>query len=188
MKRGIDGNYDIKVGVDPGPAYGVLNQLLRDIGLINANISVGVLKTGADGYVTMADGAVVQAFAGGTENHIAQIAPAGAWRVWAEDETGGEAYIPLAMSKRPRSEAILADVAERFGGAFVKYATAGMPVAGGDGASMGGMVYVGVDQPQRLLRRRPRHVPEGPGRRRWAQGIHPAGRGAADRDAADPHR
>ncbi|GAB1823582.1 hypothetical protein HerbRD11066_67460 [Herbidospora sp. RD11066] len=143
VKRGIDGTYNVKVGVDPGPAYGVLNQLLRDIGAINANISVGVLKTGADGYVTMADGAVVQAFAGGTENHIAQIAPAGAWRVWAEDETGGEAYIPLAMSKRPRSEAILADVAERFGGAFVKYATAGMPVGGGDGASLGGMVYVG---------------------------------------------
>ncbi len=37
------------------------------------------------------------------ENHVAQIAPAGSWRVWAEDETGGEAYIPLAPAKRPRS-------------------------------------------------------------------------------------
>lgn len=52
---------------------------------------------------------------GGFENHAAQIAPAGAWRVWAEPETGGEAYIPLAMSKRPRSLAILDKVADMFG-------------------------------------------------------------------------
>ena len=28
------------------------------------------------------------------ENHVAQIAPAGSWRVWAEDETPGPAFIP----------------------------------------------------------------------------------------------
>ena len=61
---------------------------------------------------------------GGTrrENHVAQIAPAGAWRVWAEEETGGEAYIPLAASKRARSMAILAQVAEEFGYALVRQA------------------------------------------------------------------
>jgi hypothetical protein len=52
---------------------------------------------------------------GGIEDHQAQIAPGGAWRVWAEKETGGEAYIPLAESKRARSIAILEDVAARFG-------------------------------------------------------------------------
>lgn len=52
---------------------------------------------------------------GGRENHTAQIAPAGAWRIWAEPETGGEAYIPLARSKQNRSMAILAEVARRFG-------------------------------------------------------------------------
>lgn len=64
-----------------------------------------------------ADGNVLEFYAnGGTrENHVAQIAPAGAWRVWAEDETGGEAYIPLHPSKRGRSENILAEVARRFG-------------------------------------------------------------------------
>ena len=36
-------------------------------------------------------------------------------RVWAEPETGGEAYIPLAQSKRMRSLAILDNVADRFG-------------------------------------------------------------------------
>ncbi|MEU3656401.1 phage tail tape measure protein [Streptomyces sp. NPDC032161] len=50
------------------------------------------------------------------ENHTAQIAPAGAWRVWAEEETGGEAYIPLAASKRRRSRAIAEETIRRLGG------------------------------------------------------------------------
>jgi hypothetical protein len=49
------------------------------------------------------------------ENHVAQIAPAGAYRVWAEQETGGEAYIPLAASKRDRSLAIWAETGKRLG-------------------------------------------------------------------------
>lgn len=57
----------------------------------------------------------VTAFRNGTEQHIAQIARAGDWRVWAEDETGGEAYIPLGASKRARSTAILGRVADMFG-------------------------------------------------------------------------
>jgi TP901 family phage tail tape measure protein len=47
--------------------------------------------------------------------HTATIAKAGDWRVWAEPETGGEAYIPLAAAKRKRSTAILEEVAQRFG-------------------------------------------------------------------------
>lgn len=66
--------------------------------------------------IGMADGGIIHSYAsGGIENHVAQIAPAGAWRVWAEPETGGEAYIPLAPSKRDRSEKILAEVAAHFG-------------------------------------------------------------------------
>jgi TP901 family phage tail tape measure protein len=52
---------------------------------------------------------------GGVEEHTAQIAPAGAWRVWAEPETGGEAYIPLAASKRQRSVGIWAETGRRLG-------------------------------------------------------------------------
>ncbi|MGI5423055.1 NlpC/P60 family protein [Actinomadura luteofluorescens] len=52
----------------------------------------------------------------GGERHVAQIAPgAGPIRVWAEPETGGEAYIPLAASKRAQSTRILTAVASRFG-------------------------------------------------------------------------
>jgi len=63
----------------------------------------------------------VKAFAnGGIERHVAQIAPAGAMRLWAEPETGGEAYLPLGKSKRPRSLKILEQVAEMFGFSLVK--------------------------------------------------------------------
>lgn len=80
----------------------------------------------------VADGAIFEAFAHGgvREHHVAQIAPAGAWRVWAEPETGGEAYIPLALAKRSRSEAILAEVADRFG-MMLMPATAHQFVTGG---------------------------------------------------------
>jgi hypothetical protein len=52
-----------------------------------------------------ADGNIYRAFAsGGLESHVAQIsAGMGKGRIWAEDETGGESYIPLAPSKRSRS-------------------------------------------------------------------------------------
>lgn len=61
-------------------------------------------------------------FANGSENHIAQIASAGSMRLWAEPETGGEAYIPLSLAKRTRSMAILANVAARFGKKLSAYA------------------------------------------------------------------
>lgn len=71
-----------------------------------------------------ADGGIVEAFAKGgiKERHVAQIAPAGAYRLWAEPETGGEAYIPLSASKRSRSMSILRNVADRFGYGLESYA------------------------------------------------------------------
>ncbi|MEV0115881.1 phage tail protein [Streptomyces sp. NPDC050844] len=65
---------------------------------------------------------------GGVESHVAQIAQPNL-RVWAEPETGGEAYIPLAEGKRPRSLAILEDVAERFGYGLEKFARGGLSKA-----------------------------------------------------------
>lgn len=76
----------------------------------------------ADGSVLdfYADGGIqrggVRHFARGAENHVAQIAPAGSWRVWGEPETGGEGYVPFAMSKRPRSRAITEEIVRRLGG------------------------------------------------------------------------
>lgn len=80
-----------------------------------------------------ADGGVVdfRKFDNGGEYHVAQIAPAGSYRLWAEPETGGEAYIPLAQSKRKRSTAILSDVADRFGYGLTSYADGGVNAGGG---------------------------------------------------------
>lgn len=91
------------------------------------------------------------------ESHLAQIAPPGAMRVWAEPETGGEAYIPLAKAKRARSESILSDVAERFGGTFTKHAagsvSSGAPQSSGSYRESGdvtvnvsGIKYDSVDE------------------------------------------
>ncbi|KIQ15338.1 hypothetical protein [Rhodococcus sp. MEB064] len=75
-----------------------------------------------------ADGAMVDYFAQGglREDHVAQIAPAGAMRVWAEPETGGEGYIPLDPSKRARSTMILSQIATRFGMRLEKFADGGV--------------------------------------------------------------
>lgn len=68
------------------------------------------------GGSTMADGGILR-FADGTEDHRAFIAKArpGHVRVFAEPETGGEAYIPLSPAKRSRSAGILGQVADEFG-------------------------------------------------------------------------
>lgn len=64
-------------------------------------------------------------FAQGSEDHRAQIANGKQLRVWNEKETGGEAYIPLARSKRPRSTWILEQVASRFGYGLTKFEDGG---------------------------------------------------------------
>jgi hypothetical protein len=71
----------------------------------------------ANGGILDVNGRHVKQFAnGGIERHVAQITkPGGPLRVWAEPETQGEAYLPYAKSKRPRSVAILAQVAKDFG-------------------------------------------------------------------------
>lgn len=64
-----------------------------------------VARPGGGRVIEKAAGGLVDYYANGglREQHVAQIAPAGSWRVWAEPETGGEAYIPLSPSKRARS-------------------------------------------------------------------------------------
>ncbi|MBG9885439.1 hypothetical protein ABE10_02325, partial [Bacillus toyonensis] len=78
-----------------------------------------------------ADGGVVRGYANGgirfnaagnvyrPENHVAQIARAGEYRVWAEPETGGESYIPHAPSKRTRSEQLMGETASILGGTYI---------------------------------------------------------------------
>lgn len=64
------------------------------------------------------DTRLLKAFAdGGIESHTAQFSsPASnTFRIWGEPETGGEAYIPLAASKRTRSVAIWKEAGKRMG-------------------------------------------------------------------------
>ncbi|WP_399554162.1 hypothetical protein OG582_40905 (plasmid) [Streptomyces anulatus] len=78
-----------------------------------ANADGNIVDYYADGGVR---GRAARHFADGAENHVAQIAPAGAMRVWAEPETMGEGYVPFAPSKRPRSRAITEEIVRRLGG------------------------------------------------------------------------
>lgn len=106
-----------------------INPVLADLGLPLVTVPTsGGPRAGGERAMgsKYANGGLVRFYAdGGAEHHVAQVAPAGAWRVWAEPETGGEAYIPLAKSKRQRSMAILAKVAEEFGMGLMDYADGG---------------------------------------------------------------
>lgn len=104
-------------------------------------------------------GAVVDYFAEGgfKENHVAQFAPAGSWRVFGEPETGGEAYIPLSPAKWARSREIWKETGKRLGmgddnawsqsfqsaaGAYSYTGAAGAaPSSGGGGAMSSSSTY-----------------------------------------------
>ncbi|MFI8663059.1 hypothetical protein ACIGKR_23910 [Rhodococcus qingshengii] len=76
------------------------------------------VRTSRGGGGTFADGGI-RSFANGGINRLPTQAmiqqPRKNLVQWAEPETKGEAYIPLAESKRPRSEQILNTVANDFG-------------------------------------------------------------------------
>lgn len=77
----------------------------------------------AFGAIAMADGGLRQM----RKPQTADIyAGRGAGTIFAEEETGGEAYIPLAPAKRQRSTAILLEVARRFG--LTSFADGGITV------------------------------------------------------------
>lgn len=116
------------------------SKIRNSIGSISFDIG-GFFGRHANGsYSQYVDGGIERleryANGGGKENHTAQIARAGAWRIWAEPETGGEAYIPLAPAKRERSTAIAAKVADLFGYSLVDKAT-GTPYRGGYNGDLG---------------------------------------------------
>jgi hypothetical protein len=118
-------------------AIGAVSSALNSLDGKTANTYVNTFYTktvrtfrqGERDYTnSKANGGILEFYAdGGTrEQHVAEIAPAGTMRVWAEPETGGEAYIPLAESKRGRSMAVLEETANRFGYRLEKYAKGGL--------------------------------------------------------------
>ncbi len=113
----------LKVSLDTAEALKKLYDFQLKLLNIDTKLPEGIAapkakaKKKADGGVSFDPFAAggITSFAAGAENHVAQVAPAGAWRVWAEPETGGEGYIPLAPSKRARSTEILGIIADEFG-------------------------------------------------------------------------
>jgi hypothetical protein len=102
-----------------------INPVLAGIG--HVTIQTGNFRPSAGVVVRQAQGSVLDAYAdGGVENHVAQIAPAGAMRVWAEPETGGEAYIPLSPMKRTRSLDIWKEAGKRLGVEIDHFADGGI--------------------------------------------------------------
>lgn len=113
-----------------GVLSGVSAAVRIALGMANGGIMKGgVQKFANGGILSKVNTPQIKAYAGGgIENHVAQIAR-GAWpvRVWAEPETGGEAYLPLAKSKRKRSLEILRQVMDEFGlGHLAKFADGGI--------------------------------------------------------------
>lgn len=106
------------------------NQSLSNLGFGQNRVQVG--PDGKPHVAPRADGAIVAYAAGGISDLEAYAngaglrtmakptradiyAGRGAGTIFAEEETGGEAYIPLAQGKRGRSTDILAAVAKMFG-------------------------------------------------------------------------
>ncbi|OFS72787.1 hypothetical protein HMPREF3167_07260 [Trueperella sp. HMSC08B05] len=135
---------DVRIGgAIAGDFYNTVGGAVAYIARQKAYVQIGAAGGAGLAALRQADGGLVKFFANGSERHIAQIARPGEWRVWAEPETGGEAYIPLAVSKRKRSLEILAEVAKRFGYGLTQFAGGGVagpapvsPAAGVNGARL----------------------------------------------------
>ena len=128
------------LSVEPPPP---INIVVTGVGAaLNAAATIGTaLGRLRDKEITVttrnqtinANGGVWDYFANGgvrRENHVAQIAPAGSMRVWAEPETGGEAYIPLSPAKRPRSRVIAEQTIGMLGGSVEWFANGGVKLWG----------------------------------------------------------
>lgn len=129
-----------------------LRDLRRLIDGINGKTVRVAVNGGTGGGITVnEDGGVWDYYANGgfSESHVAQIAPAGAMRIWAEPETGGEAYIPLHPAKRDRSIDIWAETGRRLG--VQGFADGGLVASSGPSVDLGGVrAYFTDAQVERL--------------------------------------
>jgi hypothetical protein len=127
---------------DPGPAPGTAGRGLK---YANENGSL----TGSRFLPE------IRQFANGGFNGLqfaqrggAKIYPASpTWTVFAEETTGGEAFIPMAASKRGRSTQILAEVAQQFGYSLTKaqaFENGGIVSGGNSKATSGLQVHIGT--------------------------------------------
>lgn len=137
-----------KMRLDANQALADLSRMRSIMDALSRGYSGKLRVTGT---TKQAEGSVLDFYANGgvRESHVAQIAPAGAWRVWAEPETGGEAYIPLSPAKRDRSLQIWQETGRRLG-AIKSFADGGI-TGGKPGVAMearlvsGSLRLIGTD-------------------------------------------
>lgn len=111
----------------------VAKEALASVKDKTVTVRINTVGGGMTRHQAVATGGILEYYAAGgfssagdyANAHQPTILPAGTNRLFAEPETGGEAYIPLANDwRRGRAENILATVADRFGLALVKDVTA----------------------------------------------------------------
>lgn len=144
---GIPGQVNTKAALDKANAEAQIQDLKDSLARVPGSKTI-TIKVKADlppgiamGALMRADGGVIERYASGgirtQERHDAQIARGGAWRVWAEPETKGESYIPLAPEKRTKSVQVLRRTNELLGSPLADPGGSGggqmsaMPVGGG---------------------------------------------------------
>jgi len=146
--NGVHGK-TVSIGVDISPNAN--STLLRLAGVTSADGSI--LDRFGNGVRGFNPGrASFQAFANGgitvEKPGPAKIySPVSQFRLFAEASTGGEAFIPLAASKRNRSTEILAEVASQFGYKLQKataFADGGIMTGGNSHATRGLNVHIGT--------------------------------------------
>lgn len=139
---GLDDVNSTLAAVGQQLAYLTGHPFVLSVSLKATGLTADLLKNSTDllnNNFSSAEGNIVKYYAGGGfENHTAQIAkPASSVRVWAEPETGGEAYIPLAESKRDRSIPIWKETGQKLG----VYADGGVNGrASADGSNMDALI------------------------------------------------
>lgn len=124
----------VSVGANLGPFRSAVGGIAgRVVGTSYINVAYRQVGSAIGGAVlNKADGGILSFYANGgvrNESHVAQIAPAGSWRVWGEPETGGEAYIPLSPAKRGRSREVAAQAVSMLGGDVQWFAKGGVTKA-----------------------------------------------------------
>ncbi|AKZ60828.1 putative phage tail (plasmid) [Streptomyces ambofaciens ATCC 23877] len=96
---------------------GIEGTVGRNNAKMNGYAQGGIVDYYAKGGIRAGN---VSFFANGSDDrpdqHQAQIAPAGSYRVWGERETQGEGYVPFRRSARPRSRRITEEIVSRLGG------------------------------------------------------------------------
>lgn len=132
----MPGGRQIQITAPTAKAQANLNAIINklysiqsktvDVTVAYKTVGGGPAKASLNADGAIRDGRGIKRFAAGGEDHSAQIAPGGAMRLWAEPETGGEAYIPLGDAKRKRSKELLEEVARQFGGAVHWFADGGL--------------------------------------------------------------